>query len=202
MMNTISLTQDLRMPKTSTAFYWALGLHAAMFVWNPTVLNSHLGHQPPPMMRVEFKESMPLPPPPPAPPKVEKKQPVPKAKKSGLMMQHHAPMAIRPVKHFPKLVEKPAARSRPSAVKLPKFVPHAVDEDILTAKAPQEKIATTTALRPLRTPLAARRNSAPSPVEYARAMWPLSWKIVGPRLQAAERWWLSRSAKSAARSRR
>ncbi len=149
MIDAFSFRDNFRMPSVWDAFGYALGIHGILFIWNPTLLSGGHAHQAPILMQVEFREKLPTRP---KPPQVVKKV-EPKAHKAGISLAHQVhSAAIHPVKHPPKLVARPAPRSRPAPVKMPKFIPHASDDDALAAINHPTKLATTTALRPPSSP--------------------------------------------------
>jgi TonB family protein len=97
-------------------------------------------------MQVEFRDRLPEIPKP--EPKKEIAKPVAKkAKKAGIAIAKHAPAPIHPVKKVRQVVAKPLPKTRASQVKMPKFVPHAADEDVLAAINRPQKLATATTLR-------------------------------------------------------
>lgn len=138
----------------------ALGAHVAMFIWNPIVLPAGTANPAQVLMQVEYRETLPeMPKPvvePPKPKVVEKPKPKPvvKAKKAGLNLAQHKAAPIRAVKKVvpvKKVVANPLPRSRPSMVKMPRFVPRASDEDAMISAAPTRS-AKTTGLRPASNP--------------------------------------------------
>jgi TonB family protein len=108
-------------------------------------------------MQVEFRDKLPvMPKPPQVVKRIEHKPVVHKAHKSGISLasRSHAAATIHPhhTHHVTRVVARPAPRSRPAPIKMPKFVPHASDEDALAMASPHTKVATTTALRPASNP--------------------------------------------------
>jgi TonB family protein len=162
MMNTLVMRDNFEMPNVWNAFGFAIGIHVMMFLWNPTLLSGGATHQSPLLMQVEFRDKMPLlpKPVPQVAKRIQKEHLVRKAHKAGLSLasRSHAPALIHPVKHLMKVVSKPRARSRPAPMKMPKFIPHASDEDALAVASHQTKVAYTTALRPATSPF----QSSPS----------------------------------------
>jgi TonB family protein len=152
----IVFRETVRQPNMWNAYMLALGVHAAMFIWNPIILTGGSSLQTPALMQVEFREKMPEIPKPPPPPK-PKKEIAQKAKKAGLSLAEmkHKPVPIKPVKKIVKQAAPlPAPRSRPSMVKMPKFVPRATDEDALAAIDRPQKLAQAKALKPAANPFA------------------------------------------------
>ena len=155
MMTTVSLGHDIEMPSVWTAFGYALGFHVLMFLWNPTILTGGTANHAPLLMQVEFRDKLPVTP---KPQQVAKrivhKQIVKKAHKSGLSLAraHIAPITT----HRHKPVIRQAAAPRPktliSRVKIPKFIPHASDNDSLAMVNHPAKLATATALHPVTSP--------------------------------------------------
>ena len=146
---------EVKMPNTWNMFILALWMHIGMFMWNPTLLSGGHINQAPVLMQVEFRDKAPeLPKPAQVVKKVEPKPIVKKAHKSGIALAHHSPVHIHPTHHVTKVAKAalPAPRTRISQVKMPKFVPHASDEDALASVNHPAKLATATALRPTTSP--------------------------------------------------
>jgi TonB family protein len=150
----VALNFPVAEPKVGTMFKFAFGLHVAMLIWNPTILKGGAAVSNQILMQVQYRDTMPvLPKPAPVVKKAVPKPVVKKAHKSGISLSQHAhPAMIHPVKHVSKVAAKPAARSRPAPVKMPKFIPHASDEDALAMASHAPKLAATTALRPASSP--------------------------------------------------
>jgi TonB family protein len=150
MPTAIVLQEKFRTPSVGNAFTMAFVVHAAMFLWNPILLRGGGQQTTPFLMQVEYRDTLP-PPPAPVAKKPEPKPVVKKSKKSGISLAHQAPVAIHPVKRLAKAAPPPAPKTRISAVKMPKFVPHASDEELAIASRPT-RVAQTTSLRPAAAP--------------------------------------------------
>ncbi len=138
----------------------AMGMHVGLLVWNPVILPPSSLKPPEFLMQVEYRETLPELPKPviekPKPKIVEKPKPVVKAKKAGLNLAQPKAAPLRAVKKVvppKKVVAHPAPRSRPSMVKMPRFVPRASDEDAMITAAPT-RTAQATGLRPASSPFA------------------------------------------------
>jgi TonB family protein len=150
-----TLNLPFQEPSIRQAFKYALGAHIALFIWNPTLLSGGAMNHAPTLFQVEFREALPKPP---VPILKHEKAVVKKAHKSGLSLAKQARIAaIHPVKHPSRTISKPAPRSRPAAIKMPKFIPHAVDEDALVQTTHAPKLTTSTSLRAVSQPF----NAAP-----------------------------------------
>lgn len=122
-------TPSLKMPLLS-----AIGLHLALFIANPIVMDHKNDLPKVPEMIVKYEEKMPATLTPPKPePVVEKKKPMEKKKaKKGL-----APKAVpKPAPAAKKTPPKPVRRPFVSRVEMPTFVPNAKDELMAASPVP------------------------------------------------------------------
>jgi TonB family protein len=168
-MMTAATLNQLEMTNTRNFFGFALGFHIVMFAWNPILLSGGAANNAPLLMQVEFRDKLPeMPKPPQVVKKIEHKtQVVKRAHKSGLSLARHmTPVKIHPTRHETKVAAKPAARTRVSLVKMPKFVPHASDEDVIATAAHPAKLATATTLHPSQSPF----QSSPKLVTKSRGI--------------------------------
>jgi TonB family protein len=132
-----------------TPFGAAILLHGMLLGWNPTVLVGGSTLTPPPMMQVEYADKLPpIAKPAPVVKRVVKKPVVKKAHKAGISLARHR---IHVTAHPARVASKPPAKTRRAPVQMPKYVPHAVEDEIVTA-APRTKLATTVALHPATAP--------------------------------------------------
>ncbi len=135
-MNAASVAFERQyMPSLWVPFGAAVTFHFLLLAWNPTMFASGPGLPDIPTMQVVFKDELPpvveAPKPVPPPKPVEKKKELPKkAHKSGLAMAHKKPLPPAPVAHA-----RPAPEPKKfvSKITIPKFVPHAMDDEPIAA---------------------------------------------------------------------
>lgn len=154
-MTGILLRDDFGTPSPWMAYGLAIAFHWMLIVWNPTLLTGGSGLKPPALMQIQFQDKLPelakvQPAPKPVVKPVPKKDVVKKSHKAGLSMTkaQRQRLAIHPHHSQARAV----VRSRPAPVQMPKFVPHASDDETL-ALASHPKMAAATALRPATRPL-------------------------------------------------